>query len=98
MFASGKDEAHLETGCRYLKEYAKRKYAKADPSSPVEIIGPASPGIGKISNVYRKVLYLKTERYDTLVKIKEPTGTIYRSKFRFNTIRIEFDFNPMNVF
>lgn len=97
VFASGKDEAHLETGCRYLKEYAKR-VCQADPSSPVEIIGPASPGIGKINDVYRKVLYLKTERYDTLVKIKNRLEQYIEVNSGFNTIRIQFDFNPMNVF
>ena len=97
VFASGKDEAHLETGCRYLKEYAKR-VCQADPSSPVEIIGPASPGIGKINDVYRKVLYLKTERYDTLIKIKNRLEQYIEVNSGFNTIRIQFDFNPMNVF
>ena len=87
----------METGCRYLKEYAKR-VCQANLESPVEIIGPASPGIGKINDVYRKVLYLKTERYDTLVKIKNRLEQYIEVNSGFNTIRIQFDFNPMNVF
>ena len=67
-------------------------------SNPVEIIGPASPGIGKINDIYRKVLYLKTERYDTLVKIKNRLEQYIEVNSGFNTIRIQFDFNPMNVF
>ena len=64
----------------------------------MEIIGPASPGIGKINDVYRKVLYLKSERYDTLVKIKNRLEQYIEVNSGFNTIRIQFDFNPMNVF
>lgn len=94
VLASSKDEAHLETGCRYLKEYAVR----VSKNEQVDVIGPATPGIGKINDVYRKVLYLKTERYDTLVKIKNRLEQYIEVNSGFNTIRIQFDFNPMNVF
>ena len=66
VLASSKDEAHLERGCAYLKEYAVRVCR----NERVEIIGPAAPGIGKVKDIYRRVLYLKTERYDTLIKIR----------------------------
>ncbi len=94
VLASGKDEAHLEIGCRYLKEYTKRICG----TNPVAIIGPARPGIGKINDIYRKVLYLKTERYDTLVKIKNRLEQYIEVNPGFDTIRIQFDFNPMHVF
>ena len=94
ILASGKDEAHLEVGCRYLKEYTERICG----ANPVAIIGPATPGIGKINDIYRKVLYLKTERYDTLVKIKNRLEQYIEVNSGFHTIRIQFDFNPMNVF
>ena len=94
ILASGKDEAHLEVGCRYLKEYTERICG----ATPVAIIGPATPGIGKINDIYRKVLYLKTERYDTLVKIKNRLEQYIEVNSGFHTIRIQFDFNPMNVF
>ena len=64
----------------------------------MEIIGPASPGIGKINDVYRKVLYLKSERYDTLVKMKNYLEQYIEVNPGFQKMRIQFDFNPMNVF
>lgn len=94
VLASCRDEAHLETGCRFLKEYALRVTGK----ERVELIGPASPGIGKINDIYRKVLYLKTERYDTLVKMKNRLEQYIELNAGFDTIRIQFDFNPMQVF
>ena len=66
ILVSCEKEALLETGCKYLKEFAVR----ISGAEEVAIIGPASPGIGKINDVYRKVLYLKTEKYDTLIKMK----------------------------
>lgn len=94
VLASSKDEAHLEKGCSYLKRYAQL----VCKGENVKVIGPAAPGIGKINDIYRKVLYLKTERYDTLVKIKNQMEQYIEVNSGFNTIRIQFDFNPMNTF
>lgn len=88
------DEAHLEKGCRYLKEYARRIAG----NHPIDIIGPANPGIGKINDVYRKVLYLKTENYDTLIVMKNRMEQYIELNRGFDSMRIQFDFNPMQVF
>lgn len=88
------DEKHLEKGCKYLKEFAKRVAGNA----PIDIIGPANPGIGKINDVYRKVLYLKTENYDTLVVMKNRLEQYIEVNRGFDSMRIQFDFNPMQVF
>ena len=94
VLVSCRDEALLETGCRYLREYALR----VKGGEQVELIGPASPGIGKINDIYRKVLYLKTKRYDTLVTMKNRLEQYIEVNAGFNTMRIQFDFNPMQVF
>ncbi|MGC4020019.1 MAG: primosomal protein N' [Muricomes sp.] len=94
VLAGSEDEALLEKGCRYLKEYALRVRRDAD----VEIIGPASPGIGKVNDIYRKVLYLKAERYDTLIKMKNYLEQYIEVNSGFQKIRIQFDFNPMRLF
>lgn len=94
VLASSEDEQLLEKGCRYLKEYALRVRRDRD----MDIIGPASPGIGKVNDVYRKVLYLKAERYDTLIKMKNHLEQYIEVNRGFQKIRIQFDFNPMQVF
>lgn len=94
VLVSCEDEALLEKGCKYLKEYALR----VQGADPVDIIGPASPGIGKINDVYRKVLYLKAERYDTLIKMKNRLEKYIEVNSGFTHMRIQFDFNPMQVF
>lgn len=88
------DEPLLEKGAGYLKEYALR----AGKGQNIEIIGPASPGIEKVNDVYRKVLYLKAERYDTLIKIKNYLEQYIEVNAGFQKMRIQFDFNPMDIF
>lgn len=88
------EEAHLEKGCYFLKEFVRRVRG----SDHLEMIGPASPGIGKINDVYRKVLYLKAERYDTLIRMKNRMEQYIEVNTGFDSMRIQFDFNPMQVF
>ncbi len=84
----------LDMGCHYLKEFVER----VNKDGMVDIIGPAVPGIEKINDVYRKVLYLKAERYDTLVKIKNCLEKYIDVNPGYLKMRIQFDFNPMNIF
>ncbi len=93
ILVSCEKESLLETGCKYLKEFAIR----IKGTEAVAIIGPASPGISKINDVYRKVLYLKTEKYDTLVRMKNKLEQYIEVNSGFNTMRIQFDFNPMHI-
>ena len=41
----------------YLKEFAIR----ADKKKQLQTIGPASPYVGKVNDVYRKIFYIKGE-------------------------------------
>ncbi len=94
VLVSCEDEALLEKGCRYLKEFAVR----ISPKETMQVIGPASPGIGKINDIYRRVIYLKEENYDTLIRVKNGLEQYIEVNSGFRKMRIQFDFNPMNVF
>ncbi len=91
VFVSCEDETLLETGCRYLRDYSQR----ASGSSKISVIGPASPGIEKIKDVYRRVLYIKEEEYAVLVGIKDRLEQYIEINPGFNNMKIQFDFNPM---
>lgn len=95
VLISGEDEALLEKGCHYLKEYILRLAAKAGHQGEVRVIGPASPGIDKIKDIFRRVIYIKTERYGTLVGIKDRVEKYIDINPGFDRMRIQFDFNPM---
>lgn len=91
VYVSCGDEELLEKGCHYLKEYVLRIRG----NSSLQVIGPASPGIDKIRDVYRRVIYLKSPRYDMLVKIKDLMEKYIEINSGFDKMRIQFDFNPM---
>ncbi|HIZ82338.1 MAG TPA: primosomal protein N' [Candidatus Mediterraneibacter pullistercoris] len=94
VLISGEDEALLEKGCHYLKEYILRLTPRTEART-VRVIGPASPGIDKIKDIYRRVIYIKTEQYGTLVGIKDRIERYIEINPGFDRMRIQFDFNPM---
>ena len=58
--------------------------------------GPADAPIAKISDVYRKVLYMKHPQYAVLVKVKDFLEKKLRDLTEWKKVSIQFDFNPMN--
>lgn len=57
------------------------------------VIGPADANIVKVSDIFRRVLYVKAREYEKLVYIKD---YIENDLLSDDKIRISFDFNPMN--
>ena len=93
VLVTGEDEHLLETACTYLKNYAERVNRHR-----AGIIGPASPYVGRVNDVYRKVLYFKHARYDALTDVKDKLEQYIEVNSGFDKLRIQFDFNPMNIF
>ena len=93
ILVEGNDEALLETACSYLKKYAERV-----GQNKVRCIGPASPYVGKVNDVYRRVIYIKHPRYEMLTEMKDKLEQYIELNSGFKKLRIQFDFNPMNIF
>lgn len=93
VLLSASSEELLETGASYLKKYAE--YVKPDEN--LTLIGPASPYVGRINDVYRKFLYIKHENYDTLIQMKNRLEEYIEVNSGYQKIRVQFDFDPMNL-
>ena len=88
------EEALLKKGADYLKMFANRLNGRGE----MQIIGPASPSVGRVNDVYRKVVYLKCQKYDTLIEVKNKLEQYIEINSGYQTIRVQFDFDPMHVF
>lgn len=63
----------------------------------LRVIGPAEASIGKLSDVYRHVLYIRHSDYRTLVKCKDRLERFCRERTRARQT-VQFDFDPMNTY
>lgn len=94
-----KEEELLETACHYLKAYAETCCKKCERAgTSVQLIGPASPYVGKVRDTYRRVIYLKSEQEAVLVFLKDQLEQYIEINSGFQNLWIQFDLNPMSVF
>ena len=96
ILASSKQEEELTYACHMISKEIGRRLEIG--KVPVQMIGPADAQIAKISDVYRKVIYLKTKDYQTLVQIKDWSERFIKDKKAFYNVSIQFDFIPMSGF
>jgi primosomal protein N' (replication factor Y) len=64
----------------------------------MRIIGPADASIAKVNDIYKKVIYLKTPSYETLVAVKDGIEQFVHREHAFLNVTVQFDFNPVNGF
>ena len=53
--------------------------------------------VDKIKDIYRRVIYVKAPEYRTLVVLKDRMEQYIEINSGFQKMRIQFDFNPMNL-
>ncbi len=93
ILLSGTDEKLLDVASNYIRSYAERVNR-----NQIQLIGPAGPSIGKVKDVYRKVIYMKHAQYDVLVDMKDKLEQYIEINPGFLKLRIQFDFDPMGIF
>ena len=65
----------------------------------LRVIGPSDAILAKKNDIYRRAVYLKTEKYQDLVEAKEAFERyMHEHPLREKQVSIYYDFNPMNGF
>lgn len=80
----------LETATNNLLEFIKKE--KSEKYNEVFVIGPADPPVAKINDIYRKIIYLKSDNRIELVKMKNNLEYVINSSQIFKNINVQFDF------
>lgn len=89
------DEDRAEALSGQLREL----FLRDDPDAFV--IGPAQASITKIRDLYRFVLYIKSEKYDKLVRCKDRAEAFLAYLVRIGRdpqVQVQFDFDPVSPF
>jgi len=63
----------------------------------MDITGPAEAVIGRINNIYRRVIYVRDEDYDRLRDAAASADRVFRESPDVGDAEIQYDFNPMNI-
>ena len=69
-----------------------------DCGEKLYVTGPADAVIAKVNDIYKKVIYIKARRYETLVELKDTAEKLIREREGLKDLTVQFDFNPVNSF
>ena len=97
VLVTGTGEAETEHVIHDMVE-ACRKLLQTDTEQSVHLIGPTTPVIGKIKDLYRRVFYIRTKDMADMIKVKDMLETYTESNKQSDSIRVYYDLNPMNIF
>ena len=96
ILCASRSEADAAEGARLLKRRVDQWSQGA--GLLMQVIGPADAAVAKVNDIYKKVLYLKTQDYADLVKIKDEAEKFIRENRAYKDVAVQFDFNPVNGF
>lgn len=89
QFSSG-----LEEALREAANAAASEISHLAESLGAQMIGPVEAPVYKINDIYRKILYLKHENYDILIKIRNQADGFQEQKPElFKQVMIQYDFS-----
>ena len=93
MLLQAADETLLE------REAEAMKISILEMEIPLlRLTGPTSAVVSKISDVYRRVIYLKHEDTKELYRVREMIDEMVRSEKINKEIRVDFDENPLYAY
>ena len=61
------------------------------------VMGPEDAYIGKLKDVYRRVIYVKAKEYDRLVRVKDEIDKFLLEQKQYRSTSTWFDFDPINT-
>ena len=88
VLVSSENEELLEQGMDYLAKFVERIASRYR----IPVIGPAYAAVGKVNDIYRKVLYLKHRDERILQDIKDKTEKYIKLNSGFRRLYIQFDY------
>jgi len=91
------DETLLAKAADYLAKYAMLRMER-EALSETALFGPAVPYVNKKNDIFRRIIYIKSKNYDTLIVLKDYLEEYIDMNPGFGKTSIQFDFNPMSIF
>lgn len=85
MIASGDEET-----AKRAMDLASWEVKKQEGA--LQVIGPVNAAIYKLNDIYRKILYMKCENYDILIRIRNHVEEVLKRQNRGGRVSVQFDF------
>lgn len=90
LFAAASEEL-LDTVCEQVLAELKKELPQRAGQTDCQLIGPVRAPIYKVNDIYRKILYIKSEKCDILNKIRALTEALAAREESFRSVMIQYD-------
>lgn len=100
LVISGEEEAAAGLS-QILGKIVRGRMERDKEPGETAVIGPAPATVGKISDNYRFMLYVKSRDYEKLVEIKDELEAFLTEREKSRTGKgemVQFDFDPVNAY
>lgn len=84
-----------EEAVQHIAERLAEYLRKQENRESLRIIGPSAPVIGKLHDIYRRVIYLKSSQTGDLLKAKQELEAYAEQMELQESCRLYFDLNPV---
>ena len=98
ILCTSEEETKAYEAAKTIMDHVERRLLEVYRKERVIPIGPADAAVAKVSDVYRKIVYLKAEQYQMLVTIKDEIEELMQENRQFSDVIVQFDFNPTSGF
>lgn len=99
VLVTSRDDKKADMGAKLLSGAIESVIGEAEEvKSQFSVIGPANASLSKANDIYRKIIYVKHEDYNTLKKIKNYLEGYIDYSEHFKGCSVQFDFNPMSSY
>jgi len=87
-----------DTLAKRAGDFLLNEIKKLQSHSELKPIGPVKASIGKMNDIYRWVIYVKSKDYDALKKMKDYLEQYVTEYEFFKKISVQFDFDPIHSY
>ncbi len=98
VFMAADNKVQVEKDSESIAEIVKQYIRGMENEQRPECIGPGEASVYRVQDVYRRILYIKYDDYQELVRIKNIIEDYVKCDSFSKRTRVYFDFDPMNIY
>lgn len=92
LMVGSEDEALAESTMGRASRLICGWEKKAGESSKLQVIGPVNAPVYKLNDIFRKIIYMKSENYAILIQIRNQTEEMLKHDGEAAKVSVQFDF------
>ena len=92
LMVGAEDEILAETAMGRASRLILSWEKNAGENGQLQVIGPVNAPVYKLNDIFRKIIYMKSENYAILIQIRNRTEELLQQMDEVGKVNVQFDF------